>query len=143
MSEEELAELQAFAPGITAACLEKARFGGINAINSLGVEQCYEMAPARTWRGLWRNDFEGSRFCPEPMKDCGYDTPGDDIWLSYSQGLKPQRLWPREGTGRMYQVKFIGRLTAKRGHYAHFGSSDYEVVVDRVLSIRTLQEPEA
>lgn len=142
MSEQEVAELRAFAPGMTAACIEKARFGGLNAINSLSVEQCYEMAPVRKWRGLWRNDFEGSRFCPEPMTECGYDTPGDDIWLSYSQGLRPSSSWPEVGSGGMYEVEFVGRLTAKRGHYAHFGSSDHELVVDQLISIQPLRAPE-
>ena len=143
MSQEELADLHSSSPGMTAACLEEARFGGLNAISSLPVEQCFEMAPARRWRGLWRNDFEGSRFCPEPMKECGYDTPGDDIWLSYSEGLQPPPSWPELGSGGMYEVEFVGRLTARRGHYAHFGSSDHELVVDQVISIRPLLAPEA
>jgi hypothetical protein len=142
MSEQEISELQTFAPGMTAACIEKARFGGLNAISSLPVEECYQMAPARRLRGQWRNDFEGSRFCPEPMKECGYDTPGDDIWLSLSEDLQPPRSWPEVGDGGMFEIEFVGRLTAKRGHYAHFGMSDHEVVVDRVISIRTLPGPD-
>lgn len=142
MSEKELAEIQEFAPGITAECIEKARFGGISAISSDAVEQCFEMSEARSWRGFWQNDFEGSRFCPEPMKECAYDTPGDNIWLSYAEGVETPPSWPEVGAGGMYEVEFIGRLTAKRGHYGHMGASDHELVIDRVISIRILLSPE-
>ena len=141
MSEEEITELKAFFPNMPTDCVEKARFEGFNAISGLSVEQCFDMAPARKWRGLWRNDFEGSRFCPEPMQECGYDAPGDDIWLSYSESLQPPPSWPKLGSGGMYEVEFVGRQTARRGHYAHFGLSDHELVVDQVLSIRPLLAP--
>lgn len=134
-SEEDTADLIAFAPGMTAACVEKARMGGIEAISSLAVEECYDMGLPRRLRGLWRNDFEGSRFCPEPATDCGYDAPGDEIWLSYSRNLRPQQN-PREGDGGLYQIEFFGRMTATRGHYGHAGMSNHEAVVDEVISIR-------
>ena len=143
MSEEDIAELQTFAPGMTAACIDKARYGGLNAISSLSVEQCFELGPAQRWRGLWRNDFEGSRFCPEPMKECGYDTPGDEIWLTFSDGLQPPKSWPQIGDGGMFEIEFIGRLTARRGYYGHMGASDHEVVVDRTISIQALTRPDA
>jgi hypothetical protein len=42
----------------------------------------------------------------------------------------------------MYDVEFIGRLTAKRGHYGHMGASDHELIIDRVISIRPLSAAE-
>lgn len=134
MSEEDLREMQATLPGMTSDCMEKARYGDIDAISSLAVNECFEMSPARRFRGIWRNEFEGSRFCPEPAIECGYDAPGDDIWLSYSRSLR-NRQKPREGDGSFYQIEFVGRMTAHRGHYAHFGMSDHEVVVDEIISL--------
>ena len=48
---------------------------------------------------------------------------------------------PREGEGAYYEVEFIGRRTAKRGHYGHFGAFDHEIVVDHMISIRPLITP--
>lgn len=138
MSEDELWEMQAMLPGMTSECVDKARYGGITSISSLSVDQCFEMAPTQTWRGIWRNDFEGSRFCPEPATECGYETPGDEVWLSYSQVLRRQGIEPQEGRGGFYEIEFVGRMTAKRGHYAHSGMFDHEVVVDQIISLRAL-----
>src|SRR5258705_4520017 len=44
------------------------------------------MRPRQRWRGLWRNVFEDSRFCPEPARTCDHNTPGDRIWLSDGPG---------------------------------------------------------
>ena len=137
MSEHALDKLQATMPGMTNACVDKARYGGIDAISSLPVDECFKMAPPERFRGIWRNDFEGSEFCPEPATECDYDAPGDDIWLSHSKTLKAQPV-PHAGDGRLYQIEFMGRLTAKRGHFGHFGVFDREVIVDRVISLRPL-----
>jgi hypothetical protein len=136
MSKDELRELQALLPGMTDECVDKARFDGITAISNLNVDQCFEMNPARNWRGLWRNDFEGSRFCAEPATQCEYETPGEKIWLSYSDSLRQQATEPREGDGGRYEIELEGRRTVERGHHGHFGASDHEVVVDRIISIR-------
>ena len=139
MSAREVARLQAVAPGITKNCLEKARIEGFAAV-PFTAEQCFELAPARRWRGLWRDDFEGSRFCPEPVDECDYKTSGDIIWLSSSERLKAARALPQRGEGGLFEVEFVGRLTAQRGYYGHFGMSDYEIVVDRLISIRRLRQ---
>lgn len=142
MSEDELREMQTMFPGMTSECVDKARFGGINAISGLAVDECFEMAPPGRYRGIWRNDFEGSRFCPEPATECGYDTVGDDIWLSYSQSVR-SRQSPREGEGGLYQIEFVGRKTAKRGHHGHVGVADFEVIVDQIVSLRPITSASA
>ena len=142
MSDEELGELQEWLPGMTRACVEKVRLGGVAAIADIDVDECFEMDGARNWHGIWRNDFEGSGFCPQPANACGYDAPGDKIWLSYSRHLRQQGAEPPEGDDGLYKVKFIGRRTAVRGHHGHTGSSDYEIVVDRLISVRPIEESE-
>src|SRR4051794_35282987 len=73
------------------------------------TEICYRLTAAQRWQGLWRNDFEGSRFCAAPAQECVYHTPGDRIWMDYSFGLTDTR--PREFKvlpGGLYRVDFVG-----------------------------------
>jgi hypothetical protein len=105
-------------------------------------EICYRLTDPERWRGLWRNDFEGSRFCAAPGKRCSHDRPGERIWLEYSFGLtdtKP-RQWKIQ-PGGLYEVDFIGRRTAVKGKYGHMGGSDHLLLVDRMISIREVEAP--
>lgn len=106
------------------------------------TEICYKLTQQGRWRGLWRNDFEGSRFCAAPATRCSHDTPGERVWLQYSFGVTDTR--PRKWKvppGGLYEVLFIGRRTAVKGHYGHMGASDHELIVDRMLSVRELEPP--
>jgi hypothetical protein len=106
------------------------------------TEICYKLTPQRRWHGLWRNDFEGSRFCAAPASSCSRDTPGDRTWLQYSFGLTDTK--PREWKvppGGLYEVEFVGRRTAIKGRYGHMGGSDYAMIVDRLISIREIEAP--
>jgi hypothetical protein len=106
--------------------------GGVEVVAFRPTELCVRMLPEQHWRGLWRNDFEGSRFCPEPAKTCGYDSPGEDIWLSGTPG---------QSRGGLYRIDFMGRRTMFKGPYGHLGMSDQELVIDRVLSMQEVEAP--
>ena len=139
LSDEVTERIRADNPGMKDACLQKARRGGIEAMPA-ELEQCFGMTPMRRWRGLWRNDFEGSRFCPPPAQECSYDTPGDRVWLSVWAKL-PEDI--RQGRfGDLYAVDFVGRRTVHSGRYGHMGMSDHEMVVDRLISIERVPEAE-
>lgn len=108
---------------------------GISVVESLPTDRCVKMLSAQRWRGLWRNDFEGSQFCPAPAKLCPSNAAADRIWLTAG---------PLRGSrGAVYAVEFVGRLTAYKGHYGHLGMSDHEIVVDEVSSIRLVKAPPA
>ncbi len=139
MSDEELKSIQADYPGIKPECLEKLKYGGVQALPK-GTDQCFEMTSSQRWRGLWRDSFEGSVFCPSPAKECSNIRP-DQIWLSYSEKLRHAKTKPIEGAGGLYLVEFIGRKTLKRGHYGHMGLFDNEIIVDRLISVRELEPP--
>lgn len=117
------------------------KFGGY--YGSIPFDQCYKMDPPRRWRGLWRNDFEGSQFCPWPATNCGYVASDKRIgplyWLSASvpfpEAIKKRRL------GGLYAIEFVGRKTTYRGRYGHVGMSDEEIFVDRLISIREVEAP--
>lgn len=97
------------------------------------VDQCFEMMPKRRWRGLWRDDFEGSRFCPAPALTCSADEAGDFVWLTAGGG---GRLDPRRPFHGLYNVEFVGRRTRFRGQYGHLGMADHEIVVDQLVTIK-------
>jgi hypothetical protein len=105
-------------------------------------EICYRLTQPQRWHGSWRNDFEGSRFCPAPATQCSHDTPGEKISLQYSFGITDTS--PSEWKvppGGLYEVEFIGRRTAVKGHYGHMGASDHAMIVDRMISVREVEPP--
>lgn len=99
------------------------------------TDQCYRMEPQRRWIGLWRDEFEGSRFCPAPETQCSNETSGDIIWLDV------ERVTRKQPDGALYAVELLGRRTAVRGHHGHLGGSDHELIVDRFISIKKVGPP--
>jgi hypothetical protein len=102
---------------------------GVRAIASQPTDLCVKMLPQQHWRGLWRNNMEGSTFCPEPAKEC--PTTGESIWLDSGPG--------RGGRGDLYRVDFIGRKTMYKGPYGHMSMFDQEVVMDRAIRIELIE----
>jgi len=98
--------------------------------------ECLKMDPPRRWKGLWYNEFEGSRFCPEPAQQCGPDTPGDKIYLDWSFSFPPK--WKGLPLNRVYAVDFIGRRTSVRGNYA---GSSYFIMGNRLISLKEIEPP--
>lgn len=129
MSAIQMDRLREAAPGITENCARTIEARGIEAMPNQ-TDQCFEMLAKQRWRGLWRNDFEGSIFCPAPAATCSYEGGDNDVWLT------PNSL--RGDTGALYAVEFIGRRTKVRGHHGHMGMSAHEVVVDQPISIKRI-----
>jgi hypothetical protein len=105
---------------------------GVDTIVSTPTDLCVKMQPQQRWRGLWRNNMEGSTFCPEPAKECP-TKGGESIWLDSGPG--------RGGRGDLYRVDFIGRKTMYRGPYGHMGGFDQEIVMDRAIKIELIWSP--
>ena len=120
-------------PGITEGCLNKIKYGGIEAMPS-STDECFEMTPARQWKGLWRREFENSRFCPSPAGSCSYQTAGDRIWLS------GKALTSSASDEGLYEVEFVGRQTARKGSYGHLSAFDYEIIVDKIINLRPVSD---
>ncbi len=126
--DQQIARTRVGAPGRPVPCGREEKHNGVTVIVSAKTEQCFKMLPSRRWRGLWRNDFEGSQFCPEPATKCDFNSPGERIWLSEKPDRRPDR--------KLYRVEFIGRKTLYKGAYGHMGASDHEIVMDRMISQR-------
>lgn len=123
-------------PGMTPWCLDQLKYGGIEAIPA-ATDACFEMEPARRWRGLWRYNFESSRFCPAPAQRCAHFDPGEFVWLT------EHARHPRLKLGGLYVVEFVGRRTRQRGVYGHLGLAQREIIVDRFESIRQVEAQKA
>jgi hypothetical protein len=102
---------------------------------SIPIDECVKFDPPQRWRGLWRDEFEGSRFCPSPAKTCGQSDLRPIVWLA---GFATRNAHP---DGALYAVDFIGRRTSYEGSYGHLGMSDHEVLVDRMISIKVIEQP--
>lgn len=132
MSAVAMDRIREVAPGMTEDCLRRIEVGGIEAMPN-ETPQCFRMLPRQRWRGMWRNDFEGSVFCPEPATNCSYEGQDAAVWLT------PKAL--KGAMGALYAVDFIGRRTAMKGHYGHLGMFAEEVVVDQPISIKMVAPP--
>lgn len=124
--------------GLTEACAGRLRAGGLQALDSVPLHECFDSTPRRRWRGLWRDDFEGSRFCAAPASECSDGTGGEKVWLNVPQGSDAGR---QPGIGGLYAVDFIGRRTIHPGLFGHFGMFSHEMTVERMISIREVDPP--
>lgn len=123
--DRQIAESGIGMPGRPFPCVREEIQNGVEVLVGEPTEECVKLEPQARWRGLWRNNFEGSRFCPEPATQCDFDTPGDRIWLTMKHD--------RAADGMLYRIEFVGRRTTYRGSYGHFGISDHEMIVDRMV----------
>ncbi|WP_404334333.1 hypothetical protein AB2M62_12980 [Sphingomonas sp. MMS12-HWE2-04] len=131
LTDEQVASLREGLPGISEQCLQMARDGGVEAIPS-AVDQCFKMTPSQHWHGLWRDDFEGRRFCPAPARQCSIETPGPKIWPRFKDEKRPIG---NQATGKLYAVEFIGRRTQSPGAHGHMAQSEHAILIDQLLAI--------
>lgn len=101
-------------------------------------DQCFKFTTSKRMHGLWRNEFEGSQFCPPPATQCANSRKPLFIWF---QMKSPLPGWEDTPPGGLYAVDFIGRRSEYRGMYGHLGMSDEEVIVDRMISIKEVEAP--
>ena len=102
---------------------------------------CRDMTEPRVWRGLWAYGFEWSQFCEEPAKSCG-DRPKRDpdiTWLTFGENW-PLGLDTKREAGALFQVEFVGRRTVHKGMKGHMGVFQYEMVVDRLISMKEIKK---
>lgn len=140
MSDAQMQQLRADEPGMTDECLEKIRWGGVEALTA-PVEKCYKFDPPRRWKGLWFGEFETSRFCPEPARECSSGTPGEWIWAEAGPGVVVPH-YNGESSAIMFDVDFIGRKPSYPGGYGHLGRYNQEIIIDRMISMKRIQPPE-
>lgn len=130
------ADVQAFAaerPGITAKCLDDVRWGRRDWGDAGEDPDCFEMLPEQRWSGLWEDGWEWTNFCAEPAKQCDWMAKSG-TWLTFAEGAYPKGEVP-DGT---YRIEFIGRRTKIPGQFGHDGAYEHLMVVDRLISIRTI-----
>jgi len=111
-------------------------------------DQCFKMLPARRFRGVWLDEFEGSIFI-EGARDVktakaelrrSLAVPvGNGEWLDW-EDTKRNSVLPPSANARLIAIDFVGRRTAYPKRYGHMGMFNSEVIVDRVISARPIYE---
>jgi hypothetical protein len=129
-------------------CASRQKESGIEVVVGVPVDQCFKMLPAKRFRGIWLDEFEGSIFI-DGARDV--ETTKAELrrslaapvahreWLGWNDADR-DALFPRSSNARLVAVDFIGRRTAYPGRYGHMGMSSSEVVVDRVISVRPIYQ---
>jgi hypothetical protein len=132
-TDEQMDRIRAESPDLTDRCLEIMRWHGIEALQG----DCTKRDQPKRWRGLWRNDFEGSLFCPAPALQCRNDESGERIWLD----LNPMPASLRHvRPGALYAVEFVGRRSSNGTGMSAYGYRQ-DIVVDRLISIKQVEAP--
>ena len=116
-------------------CTFTEKIGNMEVLSQLETDQCVKMGPKQRFKGLWNDEFEGSRFCPAPADQCSFVSRGEHIWLSFSPKLDGFEASRPSG---VYAIEFVGRQTAYPGLYGHMGGADEEVIVDRIIAIKRI-----
>lgn len=135
-------------------CTQRDTADGIVVRSGLSTDQCFKMQPQRRFKGIWLDEFEGSRFLEgvtgssealARLQRTERNAKSSREWLETSaiwRDLPPslrQALEPSEKP-RLVYVEFDGRRTAYRGRYGHLGMSESEIIVDRVISAHVVYQ---
>lgn len=129
------------------SCASRRKIDGVNILEGLPLDQCYKMQPARRFRGIWLDEFEGSTFF-EGFSDIGKVKSEIRLrmkkpaaygeWLGWNENRKNPVLSSSGGDARLVAIDFVGRKTAYLGRYGHMGMSNSEIIVDRVISAQPI-----
>jgi hypothetical protein len=122
-------------------CVKRRTENGFEVYASIPADQCLKFTKPQRMHGLWRNDFEGSQFCPAHSRECSPSASGsrEQTWFDQRFSLPPQ--YKRQPPGGLYEVEFIGRRSQYSGMYGHFGMFNQEVIADRLISLKEIQPP--
>lgn len=142
MSDTQLQLMRSEMPGMTAECLDKVKWGGIEAMPTK-VDECFRFSRPQRMQGLWRNQFEGSEFCESSVRQCPSAQVATDL-ASFTALEMQQPLPGYEDTppGGLYAIDFIGRRSIGLGLFPlGMGGAKNAVLVDRLLSIKLIEPP--
>lgn len=107
----------------------------------VGTDKCYRMTEPRRMRGVWIDEFEGSRFVPGARSVAEAERAEPQIWLDV-ETKRIAGLFDPDGPSfdaRAFEVDFVGRRTLVAGQYGHLGGSDHTMIMDRLISARPLK----
>lgn len=137
LSNAEVQKMRGMFPGMTTRCLNLIRQKGLVAMPDR-ADQCFKMTAPQRFKGVWRREFELSRFCPVSTSTCGHAYTGNEIWLSFGDNVAKE-MPARNG---LYSIEFVGRKTLLRGMFGHMGTFGHEVLVDRLIAVKALKYSE-
>lgn len=132
LSDAQLKRIRALSPGITDACLDKIKWGGIRTMPD--TEHCMAIGPEKHWTGLWRTYFENDRFCEAPAKECNATSGG--TWVSLEARTVPRVVLNGSSPNGLYAVELVGRETLKADYLESVPKK--RLVVHRFASIKRI-----
>jgi hypothetical protein len=101
------------------------------------VDRCYRFGAQQHWKGEWRLEMESSTFCPAPSRNCPKDYQSK-LWLEFQKGAEPrENKYPPGGT---FAIEFDGRKNLLPGTFGYAGMFENEVIVDRVISMKKVED---
>jgi len=132
LSDGQIKRIRALSPGITSACVERIRWGGIRAMPD--TEHCMGMSSEKHWSGLWRTYFENDRFCKALAKDCNAKSAG--TWVSLEAKVVPRVVLDAASPNGLYAVEVIGKETLDADYLENVPKK--RLVVHRFVSIKPI-----
>ncbi|WP_156442938.1 MULTISPECIES: hypothetical protein [unclassified Sphingomonas] len=132
----------------TTRCYRRETHGGTPVLGSIGTRLCHELDAPKRFRGIFFDEFEGQLFIEGSPPGPPYREPQERVWPSFDgattfdKGTKNTLIDDGSGSTRVFEIEFIGRKTSRKGRYGHFGMSQHEVVIDRVVRLRLLHKVE-
>lgn len=114
----------------------------------IGSRLCHDLGPPERLKGIYFDEFEGQLFIEGSPAGPPYRAPEELVWPTfdeatvYENDTKRTLLDDGSGATRVFEIEFIGRKASRKGRYGHFGMSQHEVVIDRVVRLRLLHKVE-
>lgn len=104
-------------------------------LESLPPDECYRMTTPRRFKGIWVDEFEGSRFVENAQSLNGVSWYDPATWLD---PVRDPALENEDGRLRVHEVEFMGQKTIVPGSYGHMGGSEHMVVMNRLIAAREI-----
>ncbi len=119
-------------------CLQTSKEDGFSILSYVGDRECYRLSEPVLMRGIWHNEFEGSRFFANVQSVDGLPVE-PKVWLQTHELLSGPQAPLQDG--KFYRVEFVGRQPLLSWSklmspgYGHLGMSNGLVVVDHFTAI--------
>ena len=122
------------------ACFDRAERAGKTGWQASVV--CQRYGHPKRYSGIFIEEFEGHQFIENAMPAARYLEPHDRVWfnLEAGQGSNAERLKRNRGTTVIWYVTIVGRRSIGAGTFGHGGIFPAELLVQRVISARRLQQ---
>ena len=116
---------------------------GVGSPEFIGFRHCFHFGNARQFKGIYIEEFEGSRFLESASPGLVY-RPEDSVSLTFDEqsdlgAVQNLLAGRRNDRSRIFEIDFVGRKGTVPAGTSFIGLQDKLVVVDKVQSARLLK----